>query len=61
MLSAPAKIVAGCDSPRFGGDNGDGDKGDLGEELGDLVTRRNFEGDRESDRLRDLTAEVTST
>lgn len=48
---------AGWEEARFG----DGESGDLGEELGDLVTRRNFEGDRESERLRDLTADVTST
>jgi hypothetical protein len=50
-----------CEVVRFGGDNGDGDNGDLGDELGDFVTRRNFDGDLESDRLRDLTALVTST
>jgi hypothetical protein len=46
---------------RFGGDNGEGDKGDFGDELGDLVTRRNLDGDLESERLRDRTALVTST
>jgi hypothetical protein len=50
-----------CEVVRFGGDKGDGDNGDLGDELGDFVTRRNFDGDLESDRLRDLTALVTST
>ena len=51
----------GCEHARFCGDNGEGDRGDLGEELGDLVTKRNLEGDRDSDRRMDLTAEVTST
>ena len=50
--------VAGCEDARFGGD---GESGDFGDELGDLVTRRNFDGDRERERLRDLTADVTST
>lgn len=53
--------ILGCDTARLGGDSGDGDRGDLGDELGDLVTRRNFDGDRDSERLSDLTAEVTST
>lgn len=39
----------------------EGEKGDFGEELGDLVMMRNFEGDLESERLSDLTADVTST
>ena len=44
------------------GDKGDGERGDLGDELGDfLPTRRNFDGDRERDLRIDLTAEVTST
>ena len=46
---------------RFGGDNGDGESGDLGDELGDLGPRRNLEGDLESERRMDLTADVTST
>jgi hypothetical protein len=45
----------------FGGDNGEGDRGDLGDELGDFVTRRNFDGERERERRRDLTAELIST
>lgn len=45
----------------MGGDKGEGESGDFGEELGDLVTRRNFDGDRDNERLSDLTAEVTST
>jgi hypothetical protein len=40
---------------------GDGESGDFGDELGDLVTRRNFDGDRDRERLSDLTADVTST
>lgn len=40
---------------------GDGESGDFGDVFGDLVTRRNLDGDRDSERLRDLTAEVTST
>ena len=44
------------------GDKGDGERGDLGDELGDfLPTKRNFDGDRERDLRIDLTAEVTST
>jgi hypothetical protein len=46
---------------RFGGDSGDGDSGDLGDELGDLGPRRNLDGDLESERRIDLTADVTST
>jgi hypothetical protein len=53
--------MLGCEYARFGGESGLGDRGDLGEELGDFVTKRNFEGDLDSDRLRDLTADVTST
>lgn len=60
LLVPPVKIV-GCEAVRFGGDNGDGDRGDLGDELGDFLTRLNLDGDLESERLRDLTAEVTST
>ena len=60
MLGVPENIV-GWDAARFGGDAGQGESGDFGEELGDLVTRRNLEGDRESERRIDLTAEVTST
>lgn len=47
----------GVENARFGGE---GERGDLGDGLGDLVTRRNFEGDRESERLMDLTAEEIS-
>jgi hypothetical protein len=56
----PVKMV-GCETARLGGDNGEGDSGDWGDELGDFLTRLNLDGDRESERLRDLTAEVTST
>jgi hypothetical protein len=48
----------GFETVRFGGE---GDRGDVGDGLGDFATRRNFEGDRDSDRLRERTAEVTST
>jgi hypothetical protein len=61
LLGLPVKIVAGWEDARLGGDKGDGESGDFGEELGDLVTRRNLDGDRDSERRRDLTAEVTST
>lgn len=57
----PAKMLAGCERARFGGDRGDGDNGDLGDGLGDFVTRRNLEGERDRERRSDLTAEVTST
>lgn len=50
-----------CADVRFGGDNGEGDRGDFGDELGDFVTRRNFDGDRERERRSVLTAELTST
>ena len=60
LLVLPVKIV-GCETVRFGDENGDGDSGDLGDELGDFLTRLNLDGDLESERLRDLTAEVTST
>lgn len=44
------------------GDNGDGERGDLGDGLGDFrPTKRNLDGDLESDLRIDLTAEVTST
>jgi hypothetical protein len=44
------------------GDKGQGESGDLGEELGDLVTRRkDLEGLRDKERLSDRTAEVTFT
>lgn len=49
--------MEGVENARLGGE---GDRGDFGEGLGDLVTRRNFEGDRESERLMDLTAEEIS-
>lgn len=55
-------MVEGCEVRRFGGERGEGDNGDFGDELGLLsVTRRNLEGERESERRSDLTAEVTST
>ena len=44
----------GVENVRFGGE---GESGDLGEGLVDFVTRRNFEGDRDNERLMDLTAE----
>lgn len=51
-----------CEVDRFCGDNGEGERGDLGDEDGDfLVTRRNFDGERERERRSDLTADVTST
>lgn len=50
-----------CDDWRFGGDRGEGDKGDLGDGLGDLdLTNRNFDGERDKDRRKDLTADDTS-
>lgn len=61
-MAAPEKLVADCERERREGDKGQGESGDLGEELGDFVTRRNdFEGLRDSERLSDRTAEVTST
>lgn len=53
--------MAGLDVARLGGEVGDGESGDFGDVVGDVVTRLNFDGDRESERRRDLTAEVTST
>ena len=50
-----------CEEIRFGGDRGDGDRGDFGDGLGDLDIKRNLDGDLESERRRDLTADVTST
>jgi hypothetical protein len=59
VLPGPLAKMLGWDDARL---CGDGDSGDLGDGLGDfLVTRRNFEGDRDRERRRDLTAEVTST
>ena len=55
-LLAPNTV--GVDTARFGGE---GDRGDFGEGLGDFVTRRNLEGERDKERLSDLTADVTST
>lgn len=52
---------AGYEDARLDGETGDGDSGDLGDELGDLVTSRNLDGERDKERLSDLTAEVTST
>ncbi len=47
---------------RLEGDEGDGGSGDLGDVLEDFsVARRNFEGERDSERRIDLTADVTST
>lgn len=46
---------------RLEGERGDGESGDFGDELGDFFTRLNLDGERERERLRDLTAEVTST
>jgi hypothetical protein len=61
----PAKNPKCVDCARVDGDdgdNGEGDSGDLGDGLGDLcVTSLNFDGDRDSDRRKDLTAEVIST
>lgn len=54
----PMVNAEGVETARFGGV---GERGDFGEGLGDLVTRRNFEGDRDSERRSDRTAEVTST
>jgi hypothetical protein len=59
-LLKPVKMV-GLDTARLGGDFGDGERGDFGDELGDFLTKLNLDGDRESERRRDLTAEVTST
>lgn len=57
----PAKRELWVDA-RFGGEAGEGDNGDCGEELGDFFgTKRNLDGDRDNERRRDLTAEVTST
>jgi hypothetical protein len=53
--------MVGLDVARLGGDLGDGESGDFGDKLGDFLTKLNLEGDRESERRRDLTAEVTST
>jgi hypothetical protein len=58
----PVKTVEGWETARFDGDKGDGESGDCGERIGDLSdTRWNLDGDRDSDRRRVLTAEVTST
>jgi hypothetical protein len=59
-LLKPLKMV-GLDVARLGGDLGDGESGDFGDELGDFFTRLNFDGERESERRSDRTAEVTST
>ena len=56
----PANIEV-CEDARFGGDRGEGESGDFGDELGDFVTRRNLDGDLDSERRSDLTADVTST
>jgi hypothetical protein len=48
---------AGWEDERFG----DGERGDFGDELGDLATMRNLDGDRDRERLSDRTADVTST
>lgn len=56
-----AAKMAGYEEARLDGDSGDGDSGDFGEGLGDLVTSRNLDGERDKERLSDLTAEVTST
>jgi hypothetical protein len=53
--------IAGYADARFDGDIGDGDRGDFGDGLGDFVTSRNLDGERDRERRRDLTAEVTST
>lgn len=61
-VGALVKIVAGGKSLRFCGDEVEGERGDFGDELGDFcATRRNLEGERESDRRSDLTADETST
>ncbi len=57
----PAANTVGVETVRLEGDKGDGESGDLGDSLGDLVTRRNLDGDRDSERRSDLTADVTST
>lgn len=61
-MGAPVNMVAGWDEDRCRGDKGQGESGDFGDELGDLVTRRkDLEGLRDSERLSDRTAELTST
>lgn len=61
-MGAAVNIVADWEPERCRGDRGQGESGDLGEELGDLVTRRkDLDGLRDSERLRERTAEVTST
>lgn len=52
---------AGYEDARLDGDTGDGDSGDDGDGLGDFVASRNLDGERDKERLSDLTAEVTST
>jgi hypothetical protein len=47
----------GCGEARWGMG---GDRGELGDGLGDFATRRNFDGDRERERRSDLTALATS-
>lgn len=54
----PMEKADGVETARFGGD---GERGDFGDGLGDFVIRRNFDGDLDRERLRDRTAEVTST
>lgn len=59
-LLNPVKMV-GLEMARFGGDSGDGESGDFGDELGDFLTKLNLEGDRDSERRKDLTAPGKST
>lgn len=55
-------MVAACEVDRCRGDKGQGESGDFGEELGDLVTsRKDLDGLRDSERLSERTAELTST
>jgi hypothetical protein len=52
----------GWDKARFCGESGEGEFGEFGVDVGDLVvSRRNLDGDPERERRNDLTADVTST
>lgn len=59
MLKAPLNEVEGWEAERFG-DDGQGDRGLLGDKLGDFF-KAHLLGDLESDLRRDFTADVTST